>query len=64
MNFLHDCYLEDQDVTDEENEMLKCNRKDKIEFLNACEETLMAKGHFNDEGKLDGSTKAHCRRFS
>ena len=44
--------------------MLKCNRKNEIDaFLNDCDEIMMEKSHCNDDGKVDGSMKAHYCRF-
>ena len=63
---LYDCDLEDLAVVDEESEILKCNRKNKIDkFLNGYEKMMKDYGHCNkDDDKLDGSVKAHYRRFS
>ena len=51
-------------VACEKSETIKSNRKTKIdEFANGHEETTKKKGHCNDDGKLDSSMKARCRRF-
>ena len=65
VEFLYDCLLKDQVVVDEASEILKLNRKNKIDdFMDGCEEIMMERGHCNDQGKLDVSMKAHFRRFS
>ena len=64
MDLLHDCLLVDQAVVDKKIEIFKCDRKIKLdELMNRYEEITKEKGHCNDDGKLDGSMKAHYRRF-
>ena len=63
VNLLHECLLEDQEIVDKESEMLKFNKKNKIdEFMDGHEEIMKETGHCNNQDKLDGSMKAHCRR--
>ena len=51
-------------VVDEKSEIIKSNRKIKInEFMNDYEEIMKEKGHCKDDGKLDDSMKAYYRRF-
>ena len=46
VNLLHDCLLEDQVVVDEASEMLKSNRKNKIDaFIDGREKIMTEKGH-------------------
>ena len=62
---LNECVLKDQMVVDERSEIIKSKRKMKIDsFTNDYEKIMNEKGHCKDNGKLDGSLKAHYRRFS
>ena len=62
---LNDYLLEDQEVIDEESELLKLRRKNKIDaFADGHEEMLLDNGHCKDKVKIDGSMKAHFVVFS
>ena len=64
VDMLNECVLEDQMVVDEKSEIIKSKRKMKIDsFTNDYEKIMNEKGHCKDDGKLDGSYKAHYRRF-
>ena len=64
VDMLNECILEDQTVVDEQSEMIKTNRKHEMqEFITEHEKIMKEKGHCKKDGKLDGSMKAHCRRF-
>ena len=55
VDVLNDFVLEDQMVVDEKSEIIKSNRKIKIdEFTNGYEEIMKERGHCKDDGKLDG----------
>ena len=46
VNLLHECYLENEEVVDEENEIFKFNRKNKTyAFMDDCEDIMMENGH-------------------
>ena len=63
VNLLHECLLEDQKAVDEASELLKQQRKNKVDaFLEGFEKIMNEKRLCND-GKLDGSMKAHYRHF-
>jgi len=63
VNLLHECLLEDQKVVDEASELLKQQRKNKVDAFLEGFEKIMDEKRFCNDGKLDGSMKAHYRRF-
>lgn len=63
VNLLHECLLEDQKVVDEASELLKKQRKNKVDAFLEGFEKIMNEKRLCDDGKLDGSMKAHYRRF-
>ena len=64
VNLLDDCFLEDQEVIDEESENLKTIRKHKVDdFTNEYETILNERGFCDEKGKYDSSLKAHARRY-
>lgn len=59
---LDDCFLEDQEVIDEESNNMKNSMKRKVdEFVIEYERILNERGYCDEKGKYDSTLKAHVR---